>query len=177
MEQKRLFLAIPIPEAIQQELYAFRTQLTHPDLRWTPPANLHVTLLFIGGVPITEVVQIEHTLQLLNTIPAFTLQFTRIQGVTRKRVTSMLWAAMEPNESFTRLAQHISQVLAIPLDHAPVPHVTVARTSRNSRYRLGAEPPPLITHLQVRVTGFELWESRLGPGGSKYHCLQRFVLA
>jgi 2'-5' RNA ligase len=48
----RLFLAVPVPPVVARSLDAALAPYreVHPDVRWTPPDALHLTLLFLGAV-------------------------------------------------------------------------------------------------------------------------------
>ncbi len=61
-------------------------------------------------------------------------------------------------------------------DKEPRPHVTLARTRKDFRGRLNATLFPPLEPLSFRVDGFELWESKLAPGGATYHSLTRFQI-
>src|SRR5215470_15053104 len=44
----RLFVALPVPEEVADELLALQSGV--PDARWVPAENFHVTLCFAGEV-------------------------------------------------------------------------------------------------------------------------------
>lgn len=49
----RLFLAINFPPELREALHraVMRLRTTAPDVRWTPPERLHLTLKFLGEQP------------------------------------------------------------------------------------------------------------------------------
>lgn len=60
MTRVRTFIAVEIEPAIRDRLVALQDRLAQhaPDVKWTEPENLHVTLLFLGEVDLREVTAI-----------------------------------------------------------------------------------------------------------------------
>ena len=54
MESARSFIAIDISDEIRDKLDALQRKLkkVHSNVRWTSPKNMHLTLAFLGDVPI-----------------------------------------------------------------------------------------------------------------------------
>lgn len=50
----RVFVAVWPPAVVTEQLLSL-PRPAGPDLRWVPPANLHVTLRFLGDAPVTVV--------------------------------------------------------------------------------------------------------------------------
>ncbi|HEY1787356.1 MAG TPA: RNA 2',3'-cyclic phosphodiesterase [Verrucomicrobiae bacterium] len=59
IETLRLFLAIPIPDDVRRELRRLQLELQPllppRTVRWTKPEQLHLTLKFLGSVPIANI--------------------------------------------------------------------------------------------------------------------------
>ncbi len=176
MKTLRLFIALPLPAPLRDELAALSLAAPAEGLRWTKPENLHVTLLFLGSVPESEVPVLITRLSEVNDIAPFLLQCSSVKAISRRGSTSMLWAAFEPSPSFTRLAEKVAEATRHPPDKAPLPHSTLARAKREFRGKIEDRLFPGISHLLLEVTCFELWESLLKPQGADYHCLHRFRL-
>ena len=55
-EKLRLFIAIPIPEPVRDEIFRVQQELQplapHGAARWTPQDQFHLTLRFLGDVPV-----------------------------------------------------------------------------------------------------------------------------
>ena len=56
----RTFIAVPLEAALRARLAALQEELTAagPEVKWVEPENLHVTLLFLGEVPLRESVDV-----------------------------------------------------------------------------------------------------------------------
>ncbi len=80
----------------------------------------------------------------------------------------MVWASFEQSSAFVELATAVSATINHPPDHAPLPHITLARVKRGYTVRLDESQFPPVSHLQWQVQSFGLWESVLTPGGSIY---------
>ena len=73
MADKRLFVAIPLPNDLIQLLGTYQHVIVHPYLAWVKPENLHITLHFLGNTEESEIHNIEEKLASLVTFPSFSL--------------------------------------------------------------------------------------------------------
>lgn len=59
----RLFIALPLPEAVRQRIVRFQREwqgdLRGNFIRWTPAEQIHLTLRFLGDIPVAAVSEIE----------------------------------------------------------------------------------------------------------------------
>ena len=130
----RLFVAADVPEAVRSRLYhdLQRVRATHPELRWSPLENWHVTLKFLGAVwpP-----QVEEARSAIGIVAAETAPFeTRLLGADAfpsSRRARVLWVGMsDPLERFPVLAEALDEALGgivKPEERPFTPHLTVAR--------------------------------------------------
>lgn len=176
MSEKRLFVGIPLPEDIAQPLAACQKEANHPELAWVKTENLHITLLFMGNTKTEEIDNIAEKLASLVTFPTFCLQFKEVQVIARRGKASMIWAAFERNDEFASFATQIAQILNIPPDHPPLPHITLCRVKRNKSVKVDKSIFPAISHLVLPVKKFRLYESNLTPQGSQYRVLEEWYL-
>lgn len=62
MDEKRLFIAISLPDPqmkrIAEAQVALRKHFPQSCIRWVQPQNIHLTLFFLGQVPIERISQI-----------------------------------------------------------------------------------------------------------------------
>jgi 2'-5' RNA ligase len=62
-EKLRLFLAIPMPETVRNEITGVQRELrrlvSHDAIRWTKPEQFHLTLRFLGDVPAERVAALQ----------------------------------------------------------------------------------------------------------------------
>jgi 2'-5' RNA ligase len=130
----RLFVAADVPDGVRSRLAEQLEPLrrSHPELRWTPQENWHVTLKFLGAVWPRLVVEVEEAVA---KVAAATGRFdTSLLGpdafpnVRRVRV---VWIAMtDLGGRFAALAGALDEALGRivkPEERQFTPHLTVAR--------------------------------------------------
>jgi 2'-5' RNA ligase len=177
MPERRLFVALPLPPEISAELARLPAAFSRESVRWVPPPNWHLTLLFLGGVPEEAVDGCVAALRNAALPGPFSLQLRpAVTAVDRRGRTEMLWATFDPSLPFAQLCYRVAEALGRMPDKEPRPHVTLARTRKDFRGRLNAVLFPPLQPLSFPVDGFELWESTLSPGGATYQSLARFGL-
>jgi len=196
--KKRLFLGIFPPPDMQKTLGNVQEQYDIEDVRWTPPENLHITVLFLGIVRVEQVVSIENALEEIpERVPPFTLTFDKLVFMPNIAHPTMIWARFKANEAFVHLVQTVSHALdgVLPLETgAPeeyIPHITLARFKKrrpfedlSTVYRASATelpraiPPvlPTLTLSDCPVDTLCLMESKRTKTGSSYSLVERFSL-
>lgn len=176
MPDKRLFIAIPLPNDLIQLLVAYEQIIIHPGLAWVKPENLHITLHFLGNTSESEIHNIEQKLASLVTFPSFSLQGKEVKAINRRGRTEMIWAGFEESKEFVILATQMAQTLQFPLSHPPLPHITLARAKRNKVIKLKDNLFPLTEQVILQVKKFGLYESNLTPQGPIYKVLNEWHL-
>jgi RNA 2',3'-cyclic 3'-phosphodiesterase len=192
----RLFLALNPPPEVRERLALAQTHLrmalgealdSQVALRWTRPAQFHLTLLFLGNVLDDQLPVLTRAVQeaAAPVQAPFSLRLDRygcFPAVSRPRV---FWIGIEPSvplgEFQHRLADGIAPKSALDARDFAYPHITLAR-SRIERS---------LPHLQVFLRRLRLpegfnstWEAqrlslmRSVPGakGSEYESVQEFPL-
>ncbi len=177
MQEKRLFVALPVPPQITAKLSEVPKALQQEGLRWVPAANWHVTVLFLGGVAEEEVSRYMSRLREAPMPGPFTLQLKpTVRAVDCRGRTEMIWGTFESSLPFAQLCFRVADALSRMPDREPLPHVTLARTRKDFRGRISAALFPALEPMQFEVSGFELWESKLSPKGAEYQSLAHFPL-
>lgn len=172
MDMHRLFIAIDLPEDINNSLTAISFGL--PGARWVAREQIHLTLRFIGEVDGSMFQDILHGLAGILGNP---LRLT-IRGLGffpprgRPRV---LWAGLEPSDDLCILKGKIDRRLA-ELGLAPEgrkfsPHITLARLRDTPRKRLTAFLAGYsgFSLPSFSVNEFHLYSSVLTSAGA-IHC-------
>ena len=200
----RLFLALPLPDDARQRL-AERCRSLQPIswLRVAPPGNHHVTLQFFGEVPAERVAAAERVLVAVASRGAEAeLTLGGFAALPPRGAPRVIYARPTgPTagvEQLIRDARAVSREQGFAVDgRPPLPHVTVARSRRETRSgghlsRPAAAGPaaqvaaptwaPLPAHvrlpeaalrpwdtpLHVRLTAVSLYRSHLRAGGAEY---------
>ena len=166
-ERLRLFVALPLPGDTVERLVAWqREALTGAcDTRVVPPANLHVTLAFLGSRPRDDVEPIMRDLR-----TAAATSERPVLAAVRYRETRSVGMVVLDDEGgrATALAGRVSEALAGLGVYEPerrpwLPHVTVLRFRRPPRLR--PEPPDLG---RVSPSEVALYHSVLRRTGAQY---------
>jgi 2'-5' RNA ligase len=169
----RLFIALPVPEEIADELTALQSGV--PDARWVPAENFHVTLCFAGDVQGGVVRDLEEELSDIAG-PPFPVSIAGVEQFSSGKQPRALVALVEHSDRLDWLQQKVSTVArncGIEIERRKFrPHVTLARFPAHaetghhiaqfmasySTFRAG----PWVTQ------DFALYQSRQGRNGSIY---------
>ena len=178
----RLFVGIPLAAAVIDELSAIsaRLQSKEDGLRWTAPASWHVTLQFLGN---TSEQQYACAVARLHEV-----RFPRVpialEGLGFFDRAGVFFAAVRVTPELLLLQEQVAGVTercGFVCDPRPFqPHITLARSKGNGQRQaldgLKAKVPRQ-PHFSRFIAGeFLLYESFLGPGGSRYEVRERFPL-
>ncbi len=173
----RAFFGLPVPEAQRGLLAEFVGACAEaaPDFRWTPAANLHLTVRFVGQVERALVEGIADRLAAMS-LPAFDLELGDLGTFRRGRLVRVVWLGLRSGApAVTTLAAAVEAECAnagLDGEARPFqPHLTLAR----ARPRDGAVLPPLPEQPRLsgwRATEVVLYSSRLGRPGSVYEPLR-----
>lgn len=175
----RLFIAIELPEPVKQQLEALRSDIS--GARWVPPAQLHLTLAFLGDVSVETQAMLENGLADID-LPPFFFHFVKTGCFPDRRRPRVLWAGIAPEPRLEALACRVRETIlscGIPQEERPFsPHITLARLKHpactdvsqflDNHMRIGLQP--------VEVMEFALFSSSLGATGAQHAVLKRFTL-
>ena len=167
----RLFVALPLPEALRARLSALAAGLL--GARWLPPEKLHLTLRFIGEVDGGQARDIDAALSQIRA-PSFPVTLAGVDRFGSGAKVRALWAGVEPSPGLEHLYQkieHAVQCAGLPPDGRKFkPHVTLARFKSNP----GGKLPEYLSH-HARFHGdtfqaeaFVLYSSFLSHTGAIY---------
>jgi 2'-5' RNA ligase len=175
----RVFVAFPIHDDIARILREVAAKNSGvPGIRWTPRANLHVTLFFIGEVEEENLTSIKQELQKLFLYEEpFQIVFDAIAKAGKPKNPSMVWARFQPSDRFRMLGERIFQVvgsfMTIKPQHAdPIPHITLGRMKpgAHNALNLGIRKIPVLPEINFAA----LWKTEQSPGGVRYIELEKY---
>lgn len=168
----RLFTALDLPDDALDVLRTFRDAQDLPvRARWTPRANHHITLRFIGEVEEDQADAVESALRSVRAQP-FSVDPLGLGVLPSRRKPRVLTVRIDPSERLRGLYQALQDALAAadidPDERTYRPHVTLARLQDVQPERLYAalrdlDGPPLDSFLADR---YYLYESTLTPDGA-----------
>lgn len=183
-QEWRLFIALGLPEVL-------RTALTHEQERlqaaglhaaWVQPPGMHLTLHFLGDMPVTALERIAAAcVPAANRVPSLRLRAEGLRcfpSARRPRVlaTNVQGDVQQLQRLHQRLTRRLSR-LGVRLDSRPYrPHVTIGRFRRPLRgaplavlQQALAAPP--VSYGDFVADAVELFRSELRPGGAVYTSL------
>ena len=178
---RRLFVALPLPEEVQDRLEMLAHLLPLP--RRVLPEHYHLTLAFLGDAVPDPVGEAAHEAFETIRLPPVTLTF-RGAGLFGGRKPRSAHAEVLPDDGLARLQAKVETAArraGAPFESRRfVPHVTLARFRPHE-----VDLPRLESALldvaafavgPVRVEAFALYESHLSPAGPDYDELARYPL-
>ena len=182
----RLFIAIPLPTAVTKQLAALRSRLerTADGLRWSPQESWHITLQFLGS---TTEPQYACVVEHMQTLFARSVSI-RLGDLGFFDRAGVFFVDVSMTPQLVRLQQAVTHATTdcgfVPEDRPYHPHITLARTKGQSRSgirdlkrRLEAGAIAASRFPAFTAHEFLLYESFLGPTGSRYEVRARFPLA
>lgn len=175
----RLFIAIPLPEAVHDELRRVQERLrqAQADVKWVQPEQIHVTLKFLGEVDAGMVPPIQHALdRVARQAWPFVMQCAGLGGFPHLKAPRVIWVGLEPGrDEVTQVARRLEEAvsaLGFPKeDRMFSAHLTLGRVrSPANRSRLARliETEPFASVTPVTVDQVTLFQSTLAPSGSLY---------
>ena len=180
----RLFTGLDLPAEVVQALDALLHQL-RPTARvkWSAPANLHITTRFIGEWPDARLPDLRAALGVLPSHPPIPILIRNLGFFPNPRFPRAFWAGVEASPDLPALASDTDRALE-PLGLKPEgrpfsPHLTLARIKdpvplRKLREAIAALPS--LDFGSFTVDRFFLYQSRLSAAGSVYTKLAEFPL-
>jgi RNA 2',3'-cyclic 3'-phosphodiesterase len=180
-DKVRAFFGLPLPEAHREALdrYISACSAVAPDFRWTPAANLHFTMRFLGHVDLALAEAIAETVA-SNDPGGFDLRLGDADVFKRGRLARVVWLGVSLGEQQMAELARIIEAECVRAGLEPEgrrfsAHLTVAR----ARPRDGAPAPSIGAPPDLpawRATELILYRSRLGRGGSVYEPLRTISL-
>jgi 2'-5' RNA ligase len=168
----RLFVALALPASVQAALADWGDAAAPPGMRRLPPANLHMTLAFLGSRPDADADAVADVVRAVAR-PVGELSVDRALWLPPKRpgvLSVALSASQALGELHSDLVAALVDAIGFEPERRPLrPHVTVARARGHERLRATElEPPPPLTFTPEALV---LYRSHTGPGGARYEAL------
>ena len=154
----RTFIAVSLSSSVLAGIEKLmRTRLTDfGEVRWVEPKNLHVTLKFLGDIPLNDLPQlISAVTQCTRQTHSFDLTFQGIGAFPNSKSPKTIWiGCQEGSEGLIRLAENINEglfPLGFPKESRRFsPHLTIGRTKKLVQ---DSSLMPVFTEQQDRLFG------------------------
>jgi 2'-5' RNA ligase len=181
----RLFTALDLPPEVVRTLDALLDRLRPAArIKWSPPANLHVTTRFIGAWPEERLLDLRAALAGLPNYPPIPIRIRKLGFFPNPHSPRVFWAGVEASPDLAALAVATDRALD-PLGLKPEgrpfsPHLTLARIKERVPLQKLGEAIAALPSLDFggfSADRFFLYQSRPGPAGSVYTKLAEFPLS
>lgn len=182
----RCFIAIDLSDAVRGQIADCIRQLEplSRDIRWVPPANLHLTLKFLGEVPDARIRELSPALQdAAHASEPLRLNVAGTGVFPNSRRPNVLWVGMQHSPELILLHGRVEQAAARfgfpPEQRHFSPHLTIGRVKGVS----GVDAA--ISHFRtfqnsifgsIDVHEIKLMQSILSPSGATYETVGRYPL-
>jgi 2'-5' RNA ligase len=180
----RLFTGFDLPAEVVRALEALLDRLRPTArIKWSPPANLHITTRFIGAWPEDRLPDLLRALGGIPTHPPIPILIRKLGFFPNPHSSRIFWAGVEASPDLAALALETDRALE-PLGLKPEgrpfsPHLTLARIKEPVDLRKLRETVAALPTLDFggfNADRFFLYHSRPGPAGSVYTKLAEFPL-
>jgi 2'-5' RNA ligase len=175
----RLFVGIPLPGNVRQQLNSFASGLQ--GAHWISPENMHLTLRFIGEVDEVEAGHINDALAAIH-CAGFEVSLSGIEAFGRGHMVHTIWAAVSAGPALNHLQGKVERAIVLsglqPERRKFTPHVTLAQVRKSPKGKAtdwladhgGFKTPPF------GIDEFVLFRSHLGRNGAHYETLAAYPL-
>ena len=161
---QRLFVAIWPDREVRAQLENIQAEFRLAELgRLTPSSKFHITLQFLGDVPVSEIDWVERSISALRFDP-FSIQFDLVGSWPRNMVA---WVGSQhPCTELNRLVQEVRRTLSRShrRNENFTPHVTLAR-------RFGKKIHAPIEPIHWQANRVDLVRPTLLSEGAKYESI------
>jgi len=191
----RLFLAVPLPDAVKERVSGISRDLATEGwpVRWASAASAHITLHFLGDTPPERAELLRLALPaVVAQHPAFKLRTAELGVFPNPRRPRVLWLGLHgPAHRLATLHEDLGATLrqlAFPADDQTInPHITLGRVRDPRRggtrdlpaqiqQRFAREVTMERAPLIVPVSHVVLYRSILSPQGARYTAIGEFPL-
>jgi 2'-5' RNA ligase len=185
MSKIRSFIAIEIPEAIQQKIAKFSLMVSNPKtkgIRWVHPPNIHLTLRFLGDISPMDLDSLKSILfTIAGQYPVFNISIQDTGTFPSGNLPRVIWVGAISAPELFQLQQEIEvQLVKIGFEsenHSFRPHITIGRISDHIHRDEITQLMVNLDRLQNKLFGsfsvnaIQLFRSELHPTGPIYSSL------
>ena len=192
MSTYRLFVAIDLPPDLIEALLKLQDRLREArPVRWVKPAHMHLTLQFLGAVPLTQIDPLTAALEknISGQKRPFGLVTAGIGVFPSLKRPRVIWAGIAGDVPALNALQagvvQATEAMGISSDKRPYKaHLTLGRVDKRAKSQDYHQIGQLIRQKQgsigqvgsIQVTQIHLIRSQLKPGGPIYTTLAEIGL-
>lgn len=181
MEQIRAFIAIELPDEVKANLAQIQTGLGHaPYVKWANPQGIHLTLKFLGNIPVGKVAEITGAMaEAAKSVAPFWLEVIDLGAFPNLAAPRVVWVGLSGDiEHLIELQRGIEHSLIslgfLPENRAFSPHLTLGRVRDGvplqEKCVLGEKLSSIkiVEKSSIYVDGISLMRSKLTNKGAIY---------
>ncbi len=179
--KRRIFIAINLPEYIKKELISEQEKWQELPVKRTKKDNLHITLIFIGQVEDSKILEIGKITKdvIINHRPFSINLYNICYGPPGIIPPKMVWAMGEKNKELRAIKKDLENALLNSENRDFSPHITLGRIKQWEWQRIEPEERPEINEnisLSFEVNSIDIMESQLKRTGAEYLVLEKVML-
>jgi 2'-5' RNA ligase len=174
--KRKIFISINIPDKVRKRLLKAVEKWQDLPVKWTPEANLHVTLVFLGYVSEDDIPDIcARVREAIEKSDAFDMKFDKVELFPSAETPRMVALTGQASEELTDLVNNIEEALEMSAARKKTfrPHITLGR---GRKYKWEAlENKPSISEkfpLTLPAEAVEIMASNFGARGQEYAILE-----
>lgn len=174
--QRRVFIAIEIPEPVKKRLVQKTEKWADLPVRWGRIENLHITLAFLGYLDDEKIPGIcDSVNNAVKNLEPFEISLNGIIIGLSENQPRMIWAAGEKSEKLKILVEEIEKSLGVFQRGKKnfSPHATLGRIMKE-KWAKFSEKPEINEKINfvIPVDKVEIFESVFEEGKRKYLLLE-----
>lgn len=181
LKTARLFIALPVSQEIREKCTAIQDagRKQAGSVRWSDPAQFHLTLLFLGELEPPQDLQVKEVVQdIANNIPPFSVDVARLGVFPDEQSPRVIRVEVSASPLLIIMQQRLKNGVApfgIPFETRPYrPHLTLGRIRKRKEserltHWLKQEEVREVGRCEIKEV--MLMQSVLRPEGSLYKCL------
>jgi RNA 2',3'-cyclic 3'-phosphodiesterase len=181
----RLFTGIDLPGEVLANLERLLDRLRPAArIKWSPPANLHITTRFIGEWPQDRLEELKTALAALPGHAPMAISIAKLGFFPNPHAPRVFWAGIQAPEDLAALAGETDralEALGLAAERRPFsPHLTLARIKEPAPLRDLRESIAALDSLEFGhfvADRFYLYQSHVHPSGSVYTKLAEYPLS
>ncbi len=174
----RSFIAVELPETVKSAIGDYINSLLElvNNLNWVAPANLHLTLKFLGEVKESDIEGIsECVTKTVSEFTPFVMGLSHIGFFPSRRNPRVIWLGADGGEDylidlFHDLENHLEELGFDRESRTFSPHLTIGRIKRHQKITV-PEYLPEFSPVTFDVDNVALMKSTLTPKGPVYEKL------
>lgn len=182
--KKRLFVAIRCDQGIEKEILPIMKKLKinadqhELDIRWTPPENFHVTLLFLGETSVENIPALEAKIrEVCEQHAPLSLKISGLGAFPDDFSSRVIWLGVQNSRALRGLQQDLHTAIFKQEGAGYEPHLTLGRLRNPHKTRDLLSPFVRKSIGKVNVTEVVLYESLLKQPFPIYRPLVSFPLS